>query len=108
VREPRPIDKNDVMTAQAREDAIVKRYVGDPSGLDVALNKFTINTVWKKIPLLGSISGFASLTYGQRIALDYSRIEARRKYVEALGVSADVPPSQPAAGEKPSPAEEGK
>jgi len=107
VREPRPIEKNDVMTAQAREDAIVKRYVGDPSGLDVALNKFTLNTVWKKIPLLGPNSDFASLTYGQRIALDYSRIEARRKYVEALGVSADVPPAKPATGGKPA-SEDGK
>ena len=41
VRAPRPIGENDVMTPQAREDAIVKRYVGEPTGLDVALNKYT-------------------------------------------------------------------
>jgi hypothetical protein len=33
------------------------------------------------------------VNYKERIAMDYSRIEARRKYVEALGVSADVPPT---------------
>lgn len=112
VREPRPIEENDVATAQAKEDAIVKRYVGKPSGLDVALNKFTLNILWKKIPLLGPNSDFAttgsaSLTYGQRITLDYSKIEARRKYIEALGVSADVPPAKPAPGKK-SPPEDGK
>lgn len=102
VREPRPIEENDVMTAKAKEDALVKRYVGEPTGLDVLLNKYTFNTLWKKIPLLGPNSDFAplsgpSMTYSQRIALDYSKIEARRKYIEALGVSADVPMSKPAA-----------
>ena len=106
VREPRPIDEHDVMTDKAREDAIVKRYVGKPAGLDVALNKFTLNTLWKKIPLLGRNSDFASvggpsMTYSQRITLDYSKIEARRRYIEALGINADVPPLKPAAGKKP-------
>ncbi len=111
VREPRPIRSEDVMTDQARSDALVKRYVGEPTGLDVMLNKYTLNSLWKKIPVLGSRSNFgwaqkssegggltavyASTSYADRIALDYSRIEAKRKYLEALGVSADVPPTKP-------------
>lgn len=94
VRERQPIPENDVMTAKAQEDAIVKRYVGTPSDLDVALNKFTFNTLWKKIPILGSHSDFASMTYKQRIAEDYKKIEAQRKLQEALGVSANVPPTK--------------
>lgn len=88
-------DDYHMLTPQGRRDAIVKRYVGEPTGLDVLLNKYTINTLWKKIPLLGSISVFDSMDYRDRIALDYSRIEAKRLYIEALGVSADVPPSKP-------------
>jgi len=115
VREPRPISPGDVMTPQAREDAIVKRYVGEPTGLDVALNKYTLNTLWKKIPLLGSISDFGAtndasrnMGYKERIATDYSRIEAKRRYLEALGVSADVPPTKPAPDKekKPSPSDD--
>jgi hypothetical protein len=94
VRDKRPIPQNDVMTDQAREDAIVKRYAGTPSDLDVALNKFTFNTLWKKIPFIGTHSDFASMTYKQRVVEDYKKIEAKRKYQEALGVSADVPPSK--------------
>ena len=105
-------DDYHMLTPQARQDAIVKRYVGEPSGLDVLLNKYTVNnTLWKKIPLLGAISSFgwsthsgadhelgevySSSTPGDRIALDYSKIEAKRLYIEALGVSADVPPTKP-------------
>ncbi|MDB6093520.1 MAG: hypothetical protein JWM32_1082 [Verrucomicrobia bacterium] len=94
VREAPPISEKDVTTDLAREDAIVKRYVGTPSDLDVALNRFTINTAWKKIPFLGRVSDFASMTYKQRVAEDYKKIEARRKFTEALGVSADVPPTK--------------
>jgi hypothetical protein len=102
-------DEYHMLTPQARQDAVVKRYVGEPTGLDVLLNKYTINTLWKKIPLLGPNSDFgwstasgadreagqvySSSTYGDRIALDYSKIEAKRLYLEALGVSADIPPS---------------
>ena len=92
-------DDYHMLTPRARKDAVVKRYVGEPTGLDVLLNKYTINTLWKKIPVLGSISdwgspnGDPSLSYSDRIALDYSKIEAKRLYIEALGVSADVPPS---------------
>jgi len=112
VRAPRPIAESDVMTDKAREDAIVKRYVGEPTGLDVALNKYTFNTLWKKIPVLGTISDFGAtndasrnMGYKERIATDYSRIEAKRRYLEALGVSADVPPtkSTPDKDKKPSP-----
>ena len=120
VREPRPISSADVMTEQGRSDALVKRYVGEPTGLDLMLNKYTFNTLWKKIPLLGKHSNFGwamasesggflvpastSMTYSDRIASDYSRIEANRKYVEALGVSADVPPTkaEPEKEKKPS------
>jgi len=121
VREPRPISPTDVMTEKARSDALVKRYVGEPTGLDLMLNKYTFNTLWKKIPLLGKHSNFgwatasggsdgflvpanSSMTYSDRIAADYSRIEAKRRYLEALGVSADVPPtkSAPEKDKKPS------
>ncbi len=102
-------DEYHLLTPQARQDAVVKRYVGEPSGLDVLLNKYTINTLWKKIPLLGAHSDFgwttasgadgelgqvySSSTYSDRIALDYTKIVAKRLYLEALGVSADIPPS---------------
>ncbi len=103
-------DEYHMLTPQARQDAVVKRYVGEPTGLDLLLNKYTLNnTLWKKIPVLGTISSFGwsthsgadhefgqvytSSTPGDRIALDYSKIEAKRLYIEALGVSADVPPS---------------
>ena len=92
-------DDYHMLTPQARQDAVVKRYVGEPGGLDVLLNKYTINNaLWKKIPLLGRISDFGtasgpSMTPGDRIALDYSKIEAKRLYIEALGVSADIPPA---------------
>ena len=105
-------DDYHMLTPQARQDAIVKRYVGEPTGLDLLLNKYTVNNaLWKKIPVLGAISSFgwtthsaadhelgevySSSTPGDRIALDYSKIEAKRLYIEALGVSADVPPTQP-------------
>jgi hypothetical protein len=92
-------DDYHMLTPQGRQDALVKRYVGEPTGLDMLLNKYTLNNaLWKKIPLLGRISDFGtpsgpSMTPGDRIALDYSKIEAKRLYLEALGVSADVPPS---------------
>lgn len=112
-------DDAHMLTPQARQEAIVKRYVGEPTGLDLMLNKYTINnTIWKRIPVLGTISNFgwnmrsgpvgergqtytsadpsaySSSTSGDRIALDYSKIEAKRLYTEALGVSADVPPTK--------------
>ena len=112
-------DDDHLLTPQARQDAIVKRYVGEPSGLDVLLNKSTVNnTLWKKIPVLGTISSFgwnmrsgpvgergqtytsatpgaySSSTSGDRIALDYAKLEAKRLYLEALGVSADDPPAK--------------
>jgi hypothetical protein len=104
-------DEYHMLTPQARQDAVVKRYVGEPTGLDLLLNKYTFNTLWKKIPLLGPNSNFgwtsasgadgelgqvySSSTPSDRIALDYSKIEAKRLYIEALGVNADVPPSPP-------------
>ncbi len=94
VREPRPIRSEDVMTDQARSEALVKRYDREPTGLDLMLNKYTIGDLWKKIPVLGKISDFGtSMSYNDRIATEYSRYEAKRKYLEALGVSADMPPT---------------
>ena len=104
-------DDDHMLTPQGRQDAIVKRYVGEPTGLDLMLNKYTINnSIWKKIPILGRISDFGwsthsaadkefgqvytSSTSSDRIALDYSKIVGKRLYIEALGVSADVPPTK--------------
>ena len=113
-------DEYHMLTPQARQDAVVKRYVGEPTGLDLMLNKYTINTLWKKIPLLGAHSDFgwtsgsgadgdlghvySSSTPSDRIALDYSKIEGKRLFIEALGVSADVPPSPSKPADEKSPA----
>lgn len=98
VREPRPIRSEDVMTNQARAEALVKRYDREPTGLDLMLNKYTLGDLWNKIPVLGKISTFGtSMSYNDRIATEYARYEAKRKWLEALGVSADMPPTKEAS-----------
>lgn len=53
VRERRPPSTEEVMVKAEREKLAMQKYLGDESGLERALNMFSVAGFWAKIPVLG-------------------------------------------------------
>lgn len=90
-----------LLTEKGRDAAMARRYAGPQTSLDRNLNAVNLTNLWQSIPLLGRIPfvPFNSLSYNQRAAAMYDRVEKKRRFGELLEIEESA-----RAAEKPKPA----
>ena len=89
VRDKIPVpDEYEILTQKGRNAAMAQRYLGPKTDAERVLNSLSLTRLWKSIPVLGQIPfvPFGSMTYEERAALIYERLEQKRRFDELMSI----------------------